>query len=518
MTQRDKKNNLQSSTSLDGRRAIIFTKKINTQYKLVPFNIVENHVGKTKYLPAVSKEWKNSVYNYSPKNNINFPVYDLNINSLIRGYFSLYFNNKFLQHKYISRRKKRKSLTRIFVSKAEIKHTNEKAIITLYVYNRERFVLLKKIRKLQKFWGSNVKKKISFLADKWWNLLSLFTEQSSSKELESIKYNNNYLSLLPRLKFRFDRNNLQINSRFYARNKRFFKQVKEIFSTIRRLRLRLSLNKYKFEDKFIFKLSQLISQYYGKKVEFNIVNLRSVAYNSDIFTEILTLKLRKNKSTPMGRMNSLLSRIHLPKVNNIIERGRLEKTVDFELINNKYKNLNINYILGKEASAQGSSNEDNLNKLLYNIYYKTILTNSVLPDSQGGEASSDPAGNSSRGAKSLIPLGSEAGVASSNKWGYQVNKAYFLKLRDIIFENIKYKAMGGARLIVKGRLTKRYRADRALYKLKWKGGLKNIDSSFKGLTTVHHLGYQDSNVTKSSMVSKRKIGSFGVRAWISGKN
>ena len=110
----------------------------------------------------------------------------------------------------------------------------------------------------------------------------------------------------------------------------------------------------------------------------------------------------------MGRMNSLRYRIHLPKGNNIIERGRLEKTVDFELIDNKYKNLNINYILGKEASAQGSSNEDNLNKLLYNIYYKTILTNSVLPDSQGGEASSDPAGNSSRGAKSH-------GVASSNK-------------------------------------------------------------------------------------------------------
>jgi hypothetical protein len=34
----------------------IFTKKINTNYKLVPFNIVENDVGKTKYLPPVSKE------------------------------------------------------------------------------------------------------------------------------------------------------------------------------------------------------------------------------------------------------------------------------------------------------------------------------------------------------------------------------------------------------------------------------------------------------------------------------
>jgi hypothetical protein len=34
----------------------LFTKKINTNYKLVPFNISTNDVGKTKYLPAVSKE------------------------------------------------------------------------------------------------------------------------------------------------------------------------------------------------------------------------------------------------------------------------------------------------------------------------------------------------------------------------------------------------------------------------------------------------------------------------------
>jgi hypothetical protein len=78
--------------------------------------------------------------------------------------------------------------------------------------------------------------------------------------------------------------------------------------------------------------------------------------------------------------------------------------------------------------------------------------------------------------------------------------------------------MGGARLIVKGRLTKRYRADRAVYKMKWKGGLKNIDSAFKGLSTVQYLGYRDSNVTKSSSVSKRRIGSFGVSTWIGGKN
>ena len=128
----------------------IFTNKVNINYKLIPFNISLNDIGKTKYLPPVVKEWKNSVYNYNSNNTINYPVYDLNINSLIKSYFNLYFNHKYIEHKYISRKKKRKSFNKIFVSKAEIKHTNSKAIITIYVYNREKLILLKKIRKLKK--------------------------------------------------------------------------------------------------------------------------------------------------------------------------------------------------------------------------------------------------------------------------------------------------------------------------------------------------------------------------------
>ena len=124
----------------------IFSKNINNKYKLVPFNFQKDDVGKTKYYPAASKEWKNNVYSYSSNDIINFPVYDLNINFLIKGYFNLYLNNKFLGHKYISRKSKRKSFNRIFVSNAEIKHTNDKAIITIYVFNKERLVLLKKLK------------------------------------------------------------------------------------------------------------------------------------------------------------------------------------------------------------------------------------------------------------------------------------------------------------------------------------------------------------------------------------
>src|SRR6266508_5146816 len=75
----------------------IFNKNINNKYKLIPFNLKENFVGETKYSPPASKECKNSVYFFNYDNMKNLPVYDININTLIRGYFDLYFNNKIIR-------------------------------------------------------------------------------------------------------------------------------------------------------------------------------------------------------------------------------------------------------------------------------------------------------------------------------------------------------------------------------------------------------------------------------------
>lgn len=91
------------------------------------------------------------------------------------------------------------------------------------------------------------------------------------------------------------------------------------------------------------------------------------------------------------------------------------------------------------------------------------------------------------------------------------------KIYEIIFHSINYKNLGGIRLEAKGRLTKRNRADRATYKLKWKGGLKNIDSSYKGISTVNMRGFSESNLEYSIFTSKRRVGAFAVKGWISGK-
>jgi hypothetical protein len=120
-------------------------------------------------------------------------------------------------------------------------------------------------------------------------------------------------------------------------------------------------------------------------------------------------------------------------VNRIKERGRIEKSVDLELVDNKYKNLNVSSIMSSRLQKNFiDTNSDNLDKLLYNLYYKTNLEkNNKL-----------------------------------NGDNISLDKLSYLKIRDIILDNIKYKNMAGAKLIVKGRLTKRYRADRAVYKLK----------------------------------------------------
>jgi hypothetical protein len=71
--------------------------------------------------------------------------------------------------------------------------------------------------------------------------------------------------------------------------------------------------------------------------------------------------------------------------------------------------------------------------------------------------------------------------------------------------------MNGVRLEIKGRLTTRYRADKAISRLRRKGGLQTIDSSYKGLSSVILRGYMKPNLEYSSYASTRRIGAFAVK-------
>src|SRR5690349_6532126 len=221
-------------------------------------------------------------------------MYDININSLIKNFFNLQFNPKFLFKKSIPYRLRSSSLNKIFASKAEIKHTNNKAILTVYVYNREKVSLLKKIKILNKSFFNKVKLLI-------YKNKKIFGYYNASEDSNLI-YNKSIKALL-------------------------YKNLK----LLRKYKLRLSLNNYKFEEKLLYKLKNFIIKYYNKKVEFNIVNIKSVVFHSDFFTKILASKLTNRKLRILNTMDAILNKVVLPKVNRIKEKSKHVKTVDLNL-------------------------------------------------------------------------------------------------------------------------------------------------------------------------------------------
>jgi len=65
--------------------------------------------------------------------------------------------------KFILLRRRRNFLRRIYISNAEIKHTNNKAIITLYTVNREKKILKKKYLKINRKVSTNLIKRYFML-------------------------------------------------------------------------------------------------------------------------------------------------------------------------------------------------------------------------------------------------------------------------------------------------------------------------------------------------------------------
>ena len=75
----------------------------------------------------------------------------------------------------------------------------------------------------------------------------------------------------------------------------------------------LSLNNYKFNKSFISNkgLGSLISKTYNKKVEFNIVDLKSSHLNSDIFSDSISTKLNDRKKSVLRVLKKALSLVRL---------------------------------------------------------------------------------------------------------------------------------------------------------------------------------------------------------------
>jgi hypothetical protein len=443
----------------------IFINNKNISAKKGQLKLVPNMIGKVKLLPSYSQEWMNTAYFYNKISLKDISSNNLNIYKIIQSYFDLYLR-EFIDLSDLSHRRKikllarkRRTLSKIIISKPIIKYTNNKAKITLFMVNREKsifknkyFSMSQKIiaqftNKYYKFYYKNSLLKLFNIINKfkfkYWLLTSL------TRKNKFTKYKLEYLNRFIQLK------NLYMKNRI---NYIVLQLLKKNLNILRKIELKYSLNQYKLNQLTLLpKLSNFLKNILQKKVEYNIINLKSVTHNADIFTNILGILIRRKRksSNVMGSIDYISNKVHLPKVNSIQERA----------INNS----NIDKILMK--------------------YYDTNLISNV------------------RELNSL-----DSTIINFNEFNNSTEN-----IHNTVFNSINYKNTAGLRIEVGGRLTKRYRADRAIYRYRSKGGLRNLYSSYQGLSSTLFRGNSKSNNTYSFFKSKRRIGSFAVKGWISGK-
>src|SRR5882757_1449721 len=339
----------------------------------------------------------------------------------IRNYFYLY--NKEIEKKirrvFLYNKFRKLSKSRIFLSKGEFKHTNNKVIITLYTYNKQKNNYLLKLKKryINKFLLKmlNLKKK-RFNKSKNKNLinklillkkLNRITIKGFLVLLEANRFKPKVLRILKKLYEKKKLNKFKAVSKYI--NKFYKKLIKK---SLRRLflyiyyRQLIYINKSKFNYTYLQYIKNILELLFNKNIEFNFINLKHFYLNSNILSESILLKIKKKR--------------------------KKKKIILGELIIKK------------------------------KLFFKRYFHNKNL-------------------------------------------------LQNYIINNLKYKHITGFRLEAQGRLNKRYTASRSIYKLKYKGNLLNIDSSYKGLSSVLLRNNLNSNLQYTKLNSKTRIGSFGIK-------
>lgn len=589
------------------KESLIFKKK-KSPIKIISY--INNDTGKMKHFTPAAQEWFNSIYSYNKNYLKTLPIADKNVMKLLKSYFNFFMNHRLLKTKRIANRYRKLSANKVFIGKGELKHTNEKLIITSYVYNTEQLYLKSLIRKEAKslyYPNKTLKKEIN--ADKnkkdvilynrpftlkeylnlhnnpnlpnhpklhkevcfrlfWKQYIKLIgikklkDEEKKNKEkeknfekkyggkeeakifLESLKFkmiyldklhsisNNNTITLTENLINSsinnntitaledFDYKELKLKDQieiiffrdFYnisndttyqnfinsllelveEKNEEKLSKFKEQVFSIRKFFSKfdvymtmaknnylnklnkfvylLMINTIKFKTPFVSKLLRFFKNIYNKKVELNIVNLNKMHLNSDIYTQAVSLKLRNRNNKLFKVLTWSLNKVKLPNVSRITERYNVSNRDEYLI--NKIRNMYINSMF--------KINVDPLNNLLLDFFSRTDN------------------------------LEVEIKKRSSN-----IKRP--ISLYKYIIRSLKYLKLAGIRVEAKGRLTRRFTASRSVFKMKWKGGLKNVDSSFKGLSAIMLRGDRKSNLQYSMLNSRNRNGAYGVKGWVSSK-
>lgn len=183
--------------------------------------------------------------------------------------------------------------------------------------------------------------------------------------------------------------------------------------------------------------------------------------------------------------NSKLNYTYLQYLKNYLQ-VLYNKNVEFNFVNLKKFYLNSN-ILSESIMLKITKNRKKLLRFL------NKLSNKVLT------------------RKKNYFLGKDFEAIELKRIIDDYNEDDFYEDEKNIINNLKYTHVTGFRLQAKGRLTKRYTASKSMYKLRYKGNLTDLDSSYRGYYTVLLNGNIKSNLQYTKLNSKTRIGSFGIK-------
>lgn len=517
---------------------------VDKKIKYIPhvaLSYLKNDTGETKHFTPATQEWDNSIYAYNKNYSKLLPTAHINIMKVIRSYFNLILKDSVIKIKRRINKYKRFTVKKIFVGKGELKHTSNKTIITFYVYNIEKKNLITQIKKLlRSLYYPNYRIENFIVTDKKGNkvlsysrnfTLREFLTLSNQYELYLFTITNminkltlylgiivEYYSILTKLvekkvltekeKFiLFNKKIINISTFKYPDFNLYLKKVKYMYlENLRKLMYLLEFNKAKFQNTFIFELTRLAQKIYNKQVEFNIVNLKKMHLNSDIFTQVVSLKLKNRKNKLYKVLKTSLRKIKIS--NSLIKDSKLNKD---DILANKIRNNRISSLYTHTPFSRENITIDSLNNLLLYFFPTVVNTNQTLKS----KTAIMPALHN----MPLDIISLDSAKLGVNKKAEKNNKHIngYITLKNYILRYLKHNKIAGVRLEVKGRLTKRFTASRSLFKVKWKGGLKNVDSSFGKLSTIMLRGNVKSNIQYSALSSKNRNGAFGVKGWISNK-
>lgn len=305
-------------------------------------------------------------------------------------------------------------------------------------------------------------------------------------------------------------------------------------------------NKSKFDQRYIMPLVDLVKKIYNKNIQFNIVDLKYIYLNSYIFSETLLTKLKNRKNNIIKVLDKSLWLFTVPDMDKLavyndiytrekrLQNLKADSFTKVEDLNPKISNNNKILQLPFSDNSQTSrvNTINNKQSLKINSYNDLLYVQPMLKDNDGVDSllsavytsrsldifknykTHKHVDNIRKTCNGVFIENQKQAICAPTPLNL-ISSDYTHDRQKKVFKNIKNVDVSGIRIEAAGRLTKRNTAAKSVFKLRYIGNIKDMDSSYKGLSSVTLRGFAKSNLQHTKSESYIRIGSYGMKVWIS---